>query len=117
MGGIGGRHRAEALKWLRETKTLDLLITDIHLANAMTGWEVAEAARELHSKIPVIHASGNPNNDNRRVPDSIFLKKPVSARELVLACRKLYPARPPHGIDMDLPANPTHVIDDRRASG
>jgi CheY-like chemotaxis protein len=42
---------AGALKWLRETKTLDLFITDIHLANAMTGWEVAEAARELHPRI------------------------------------------------------------------
>lgn len=41
---------AGALKWLRDTETLDLLVTDIHLANAVTGWEVAEAARELHPK-------------------------------------------------------------------
>lgn len=36
---------AGALKCLRDTETLDLLVTDIHLANAVTGWEVAEAAR------------------------------------------------------------------------
>ena len=34
---------AGALKALQETETIDLLITDILLADAMTGWDVAEA--------------------------------------------------------------------------
>jgi two-component system OmpR family response regulator len=83
---------AGALKWLRETKTIDLLITDIRLADAATGWDVAEAVRELHPKIPVIYASGTSDNASRRVPESIFLSKPVSARELMLTCRRLLPA-------------------------
>jgi two-component system, OmpR family, response regulator len=82
---------ASALRRLRDTKILDVLITDIRLADATTGWDIAEAARELHPKIPVIYASGNPNNDSRRVPESIFLSKPVTARELMLTCGRLLP--------------------------
>jgi two-component system, OmpR family, response regulator len=82
---------ADALKWLQETKTLDVLITDIRLADGTPGWDIAEAVRELHPKIPVIYASGNPNNDSRRVPESIFLSKPVTARELMLTCSRLLP--------------------------
>jgi CheY-like chemotaxis protein len=67
-----------AVNVLRETKTVDLLITDIRLADAMTGWDVAEAFRILHPKAPVIYASGNPNNDERRVAGSVFLSKPVA---------------------------------------
>jgi CheY-like chemotaxis protein len=79
---------AGALKWLQETESVDLLVTDIGLTDAITGWEVAEAARELHPTIRVIYASGNPSNDSRHVPDSIFLNKPVSARELALISRR-----------------------------
>jgi CheY-like chemotaxis protein len=80
---------AGALKLLRETKTIDLLITDIRLADATTGWDVAEAVRVLHPKIPVVYASGAPNNDGRRVSESIFLPKPMTARELMLTCLRL----------------------------
>ena len=41
---------ASALKWLRETKTLDVLITDIRLADATTGWDIAEAVRAFVPK-------------------------------------------------------------------
>jgi CheY-like chemotaxis protein len=81
-----------ALKVIRETNTIDLLITDIRLADAMTGWDVAEAVRASLPKIPVIYTSGNPDNNGRRVPESIFLNKPVTARELILACHRLLPA-------------------------
>jgi two-component SAPR family response regulator len=68
---------------------LDLLITDIRLADAITGWDVAEAVRELRPNIGVIYASGNPNNAKRRVAESIFLSKPVTARELIFTARRL----------------------------
>jgi PAS domain S-box-containing protein len=96
---------ASALRRLRETKILDVLITDIRLADATTGWDIAEAARELHPKIPVIYASGNPNNDGRGVPESIFLNKPVTARELMLTLQQASGHRAiatARGIDMDL---------------
>jgi CheY-like chemotaxis protein len=82
-----------ALKLLRETATIDLLVTDIRLAGTMTGWDVAEAVRASRPKIPVIYTSGNPDNNGRRVPESIFLNKPVTPRELILTCHRLLPSR------------------------
>ena len=84
---------AGALTVLREAERVDLLITDIRLADALTGWDVAEAFRTSHPQVPVIYASGNPANDHRRVAGSVFLSKPVAAWELTATCRKLL-ARP-----------------------
>jgi len=81
-----------ALKLLREINTIDLLVTDIRLADDMTGWDVAEAVRASRPKFPVIYTSGNSDNNGRRVPESIFLNKPVTDRELILACHRLLPA-------------------------
>jgi CheY-like chemotaxis protein len=80
---------AGALTVLREAETVDLLMTDIQLADAVTGWDVAEAFRMSDPKIPVIYASGNPSNSSRRVGGSVFLTKPVEISELTLACRSL----------------------------
>ena len=41
-----------ALKVLLESNTVDLLITDIGLADAMTGWDVAEAFRYFPPRWP-----------------------------------------------------------------
>ena len=78
-----------ALQALHEAEKLDLLITDIGLADALTGWDIAEAFRTSHPEVPVIYASGNPANDHRRVPGSIFLSKPIAVSELTATCRKL----------------------------
>ena len=84
-----------ALKALHDTEKVDLLITDIQLADALTGWDVAEAVRTSHPEVPVIYASGNPANDHRRVPGSLFLSKPLPVSELTAICRKLL-TRPNH---------------------
>ena len=78
-----------ALTALHEAEKVDLLITDIGLADALTGWDVAEAFRTSHPEVPVIYASGNPANDHRRVAGSVFLSKPVAVSELTATCRKL----------------------------
>ena len=78
-----------ALKMLRESNTLDLLITDIGLADAVTGWDVAEAFRSSRPMTPVIYASGGPNDNARQVPGSVFLSKPVVIPRLLEACRHL----------------------------
>lgn len=83
---------AGALKALRDTEKVDLLIADIRLADALTGWDVAEAFRIAHPKVPVIYASGNSANDHRRVAGSVFLNKPVAVSELTATCRKLFVA-------------------------
>jgi CheY-like chemotaxis protein len=78
-----------ALRVLREAQTVDLLITDIGLADAVTGWDVAEAFRASNPEIPVIFASGNPNEERRQVAESAFLSKPVVISELLATCRKV----------------------------
>jgi two-component system, OmpR family, response regulator len=80
---------ARALEVVREAEIVDLLITDIRLADAVTGWDVAEAFRASYPKTPVIYASGNPDNLSRRVSESTFLGKPVVISELLATCRKV----------------------------
>ena len=80
---------AGALVALREANSIDLLVTDIKLADALTGWDVAEVFRKSHPQSPVIYASGNPVNNVRRVKDSWFLTKPTSTSEIIAAYRDL----------------------------
>jgi CheY-like chemotaxis protein len=80
---------AAALRALGEAKIVDLLITDIGLGDAVTGWDVAEAFRVSRPIAPVIYVSGNPNNDARQVVGSVFLSKPVVISWLLATCRTL----------------------------
>lgn len=85
---------AKARELLREGQSIDILVTDIVLADAMTGWDVAEAVRIVYPEVPVIYASGGAENDCRRVLDSVSLSKPVTAHDLLLACSKLLSTGP-----------------------
>ena len=62
-----------------------LLITDIRMGG-MSGWEVAEQARQHNPKLPVIYISGHPCA-GQPVPDSIYLTKPFAVRQLQQAIR------------------------------
>ena len=88
---------AKALELLRHGQSIDILVTDIKLADAMTGWDVAEAVRMMYPEVPVIYASGGPDNDGRRVLDSVSLSKPMTAHDVLLACSKLR-SRPSAGL-------------------
>ena len=85
--GIG----AGALQMLREVDRVHLLFTDINLADAITGWDVAEAGRVSHPDLAVIYASEGPKDHARLVPRSVFLSKPVSPDDIRLACSRLMP--------------------------
>jgi two-component system OmpR family response regulator len=80
---------AKALDVLRECGGIDVLVTDIRLADEMTGWDVAEAVRIMYPEVPVIYASGALNDQGRGVQNSVSLSKPMSAHDLLLACSKL----------------------------
>jgi CheY-like chemotaxis protein len=80
---------AKALELLRKGQRIDVLVTDITLADAITGWDVAEAVRILYPEVPVIYASGGPDNQGRRVLNGVSLSKPLTAHDLLLACSKL----------------------------
>jgi CheY-like chemotaxis protein len=80
---------AGALQIIRKADHLHLLFTDINLADAVNGWDVAEAGRVSYSDLAVIYASGGPKEHARLVPGSIFLSKPVSQDDIMLACSRL----------------------------
>ena len=80
---------AKALDVLREWGGIEVLVTDIRLADEMTGWDVAEAVRIMYPEVPVIYASGALNDQGRGVQNSVSLSKPMSAHDLLLACSKL----------------------------
>ena len=67
----------------------DFLITDIRLPGSVDGWDVAEAARRRSPHLPVIYVSANPIDNQRRVPDSAFLGKPVDLQTLLQLCDAL----------------------------
>ena len=86
------RHWSRALRLIWRAERLHLLLTDINLADAVTGWDVAEAGRASHPKLAVIYASGGPKDHARLVPGSFFLSKPVLPDDIMLACSRLMPA-------------------------
>ena len=78
---------AGALKLLRETKTIDLLITDIRLADATTGWDVAETVRVSHHKMSADLPLPDPSrpdvrcaSDTRGPPYFAFHRQPFAGR-------------------------------------
>lgn len=71
----------------REFQTL---VTNIQLPGAK-GWDVARRARELHPKIGVVYVSGDSGqgwHEGSGLPGSLFLQKPYSNGDLVLAISK-----------------------------
>ena len=74
-----------AVEQLRNGEAIDLLVTDIQLAGYLSGWDVAEAAREVRRDFPVIYTSGNPINPQRTVAGSVFLSKPCVGSEVARA--------------------------------
>jgi len=75
-----------ALALLQQGHRFDLLITDIHLADPVSGWDVAEAASAAN--IRMVYTSGNPQIAARRVPGSVFLSKPAAISELLDISRR-----------------------------
>jgi CheY-like chemotaxis protein len=70
---------SDALRYLVSGAQVDILFTDIDLGGGMDGAELAQLAREMRPKLPIVYTSG------RRLPDQIavvpgaaFLSKPYS---------------------------------------
>ncbi len=77
----------EAARVIATEDHIDVLLTDIHLGEGLSGWEVAATFREVHPDRPVIYASGNMPDTERCVPDSRFYNKPIDASVLLNACK------------------------------
>jgi len=78
-----------ALAIFRSGVFIDLLITDIRLDGAMTGWELARRGRDINSALPVIYVSGNKPDEAQRVKGGVFFDKPYAIEKLIVGCRKL----------------------------
>ena len=73
----------DALRYLLSGAEVDVLFTDIDLGDGMDGAALAQLARQMRPKLPVVYTSG------RRVPDDIagvagaaFLPKPYSLEDV-----------------------------------
>ena len=81
-----------AITMLDKGGRFDLVITDIRLHGAMSGWDVADAFRAENPGIGIIYASGNTALAERQVSGSTFISKPVRIEELVAACERIWEA-------------------------
>lgn len=78
----------EAVKRLdAEGADFRALVTDVNLPGEVTGWHVAERAREINPKIPVIYMTGASAHEwaSKGVPNSLLLTKPFAIAQVVAA--------------------------------
>ncbi len=73
------------------------LLTDIHLAGPLTGWDVAKHAREINPEIPVVYVTGAAADEwpSHGVPNSVLLNKPFAPAQVVTAVSHLLNQAPP----------------------
>jgi CheY-like chemotaxis protein len=67
------------------------ILTDVHLAGELTGWDVAKRARELNGDIPVVYMTGAAADQwaSHGVPNSVLLPKPFAPAQVVTAISQL----------------------------
>jgi CheY-like chemotaxis protein len=69
---------AAALRHLDVGEPVDLLFTDLNLADRVGGEMVARRARQLRPDLPVAYASGTAAGVADPVPGSVFFAKPYA---------------------------------------
>lgn len=84
-----------ALAMVDHNPKIDLVVTDIRLPGPTSGWDVADAFRAADPKTAIIYCSGNPRDELRQVPESVFLTKPCRMDMLVATSRRLVPDAEP----------------------
>ena len=75
----------EALAALQ--RGFDTLLTDIRLPGRLTGWDIAEAARQAMPGIQVIYMTGYAPDAPRLVPGSRLVSKPCTGSEIIALMR------------------------------
>jgi CheY-like chemotaxis protein len=78
-----------AIECLQGGRRIDVVFTDIQLAGALSGWDVADRFRAVRPDMPIIYTSGNAVDRSRRVADSLFFDKPYRPVAILQACEKL----------------------------
>lgn len=73
------------------SQTLHGLITDINLGMGPDGWDIARAAREMATGLPVVYVSAESEHEwtSRGVPNSMMITKPFVPAQVVVAISSL----------------------------
>src|SRR3954471_6598520 len=87
----------EAITLLRDRSQYRAVVTDINLIGRFDGWEVAQRAREIDPRMPIIYMTGTHGEEwaSKGVPNSILLAKPFAPAQLVTALSNLCNAGAP----------------------
>lgn len=73
----------DALRYLLSGAEVDVLFTDIDLGDGMDGAALAQLAREMRPKLPIVYTSGRrAPSDIAAVPGAAFLPKPYSLEDV-----------------------------------
>ncbi len=82
----------DALSKLRADPSIDVLFTDIVMPGGMSGWELAELARQVRPGLPIVYSSGYALDtlvkQGRAPAQSIILTKPYRKAELAQRLRE-----------------------------
>jgi CheY-like chemotaxis protein len=81
----------EALGLLMK-KRHDALVTDVKLAGALDGWDVAKRIREKDPSFPVVYVTAYDQDwEANGVPNSVVIPKPFTSAKVVAAVSSLLP--------------------------
>jgi CheY-like chemotaxis protein len=80
----------EAIALCKSDVSIDIVFTDINLAGAATGWDVAQCFRSDRPNMPVLYTSGKSIDSRRLVPGSVFVPKPYRSTDILKACQRLH---------------------------
>src|SRR5947209_12491865 len=87
----------DALRYLLSGAEVDILFTDIDLGGGMDGAELAQLAREMRPKLPVVYTSGRRLPDQvAAVPGAAFLSKPYSLDDVSATLGQMMRNTAPH---------------------
>jgi PAS domain S-box-containing protein len=82
----------DALLKLRTNPKIDMLFTDIVMPGGMSGWELADLARQIRPGLPIVYSSGyaleSLVKQGRAPAQSIILTKPYRRAELAYRLRE-----------------------------
>ena len=78
----------EALEML-DSRSVDILFTDIRMPGQLDGWDLAEEVHRRNPEIRVIYTTGYSHERPRAVPNSLFIRKPYRATEILAAIETL----------------------------
>ena len=89
---VAAENGNDALLKLRANPGIDMLFTDIVMPGGMSGWELAELARQIRPGLPVVFNSGYAREalieQGRASAQSILLNKPYRKAELAHRLRE-----------------------------